>query len=210
MPIQHAVLALLHDGPSHGYQLRAAFEDAVGPQWGGLNIGHLYQVLDRLTRDGLVSSAHVTQASKPDRRVYRLTEAGRSELEFWLGEPVERNGGYRDEFVLKLVAAARQGAHELIAVAQRQRRHELARLKALDLLSRDHSEGPMAALLVDAALLHTKADLEFVDRAEARAAALVSAVSRSPGLPDRQAGGQHGERDGGRAEPPGAVAGSER
>ncbi len=24
---------------------------AVGDQWGGLNIGHLYQILDRLARD---------------------------------------------------------------------------------------------------------------------------------------------------------------
>ena len=34
MPIQHAVLALLSAGPSHGYELKSAFEAAVGPQWG--------------------------------------------------------------------------------------------------------------------------------------------------------------------------------
>ena len=60
MPINHAVLALLRDGPSHGYELKAAFEAAIGPQWGALNIGHLYQVLDRLSRDGLVTSTRVT------------------------------------------------------------------------------------------------------------------------------------------------------
>ncbi len=174
MPIQHAVLALLGDGPSHGYQLRAAFQDAVGPEWGGLNIGHLYQVLDRLTRDGLVSSAHVSQASRPDRRVYQLTEAGRVALESWLAEPVERNGGFRDEFVLKLLAAARRGEVDLLDVVRRQRRHELARLKALNQLAREHRETPMAALLLDAAVLHTRADLEFVDRAEERAAALTA------------------------------------
>ena len=53
MPLQHAVLALLAAKPAHGYELRTSFEEAVGDQWGGMNIGHLYQVLDRLARDGL-------------------------------------------------------------------------------------------------------------------------------------------------------------
>ena len=56
MPLQHAVLSLLVDGPSYGYELKGAFERSVGPQWGALNIGHLYQVLDRLSRDSRSST----------------------------------------------------------------------------------------------------------------------------------------------------------
>jgi DNA-binding PadR family transcriptional regulator len=51
MPLHHAVLALLPGKPAHGYELKSSFEQAVGDQWGGLNIGHLYQILDRLARD---------------------------------------------------------------------------------------------------------------------------------------------------------------
>ena len=54
MPLHHAVLALLAAKPAHGYELKGSFEQAVGDQWGGLNIGHLYQILDRLARDGLI------------------------------------------------------------------------------------------------------------------------------------------------------------
>ena len=36
-------------------------EEAVGDQWGGLNIGHLYQLLDRLGRDGLIESERQPQ-----------------------------------------------------------------------------------------------------------------------------------------------------
>ena len=67
MPLQHAVLALLADRPAHGYELKASFEQAVGDQWGGLNIGHLYQILDRLSRDGLIESQRQPQQVKPDR-----------------------------------------------------------------------------------------------------------------------------------------------
>src|SRR5215467_944210 len=109
MPIQHAVLALLTDGPSHGYELKSAFEQAVGPQWGPLNIGHLYQVLERLSRDGLVTSTRVAQDVKPDRVVYEITNAGTSELASWLVEPSPRTAGFRDDFFLKVMAAARTG-----------------------------------------------------------------------------------------------------
>src|SRR5829696_10215963 len=106
MPIQHAVLALLADRPSHGYELKAAFQSAVGPQWGPLNIGHLYQVLDRLSRDRLVSSQRVAQQVRPDRVVYEITGAGRAELRRWLDAPSPRTGGFRDDFFLKLMAVA--------------------------------------------------------------------------------------------------------
>lgn len=177
MPLQHAVLALLGDGPAHGYQIRAAFEEAVGPQWGGLNIGHVYQILDRLARDGLVTSTLVPQSSRPDRKVHQLTDTGRAELESWLAEPAEHTGGYRDDLVLKLMAAARGSEQALVGVLSRQRHHELTRLKALNALAREHRDAPLVALLLDAAVLHTRADLELVDRAEQRAAQLVRQAS---------------------------------
>lgn len=180
MAISHAVLALLADGPGHGYSLRTAFEQAVGPQWGGLNIGHLYQVLDRLTRDNLVTSSVVPQSDRPDRRVYALTDAGRAELTRWLAQPVARTGGYRDDLVLKLMASARLGEDAVVGVLDRQRRHELLRLKGLNRLAREHADAPLVALLVEAATLHTEADLALLDRAEARAAALAASTMATP------------------------------
>ena len=63
MPLHHAVLALPADKPAHGYELKGSFEQAVGDQWGGLNIGHLYQILDRLSRDQLIESERQPQPS---------------------------------------------------------------------------------------------------------------------------------------------------
>src|SRR6266540_5679245 len=102
-------MGLLAEGPSYGYELKSSFEEAIGPQWGELNIGHLYQVLDRLMRDRLVSRREVPQADRPDKLVYRLTKAGRLELERWLEAPFVRRSGNRDDFFLKLFVAARLG-----------------------------------------------------------------------------------------------------
>jgi DNA-binding PadR family transcriptional regulator len=167
MPLHHAVLALLATKPAHGYELKGSFEQAVGDQWGGLNIGHLYQVIDRLTRDGLILSERHPQPVKPDRLVHRITPAGREELDRWLNEPSVRTRGYRDDFFLKVVAAAQAGdPATLDAVFRRQRAHLLRELRSLADARAAASGSAVTELLVKAAELHVRADLGIVDAAE--------------------------------------------
>jgi DNA-binding PadR family transcriptional regulator len=176
MPIQHAVLALLDDGPTHGYELKGRFEAAIGPQWGRLNIGHLYQTLDRLSRDGFVTSERVPNDVRPDRRVFALTDAGRAELARWLEQPAERTTGYRDELFFKLLVASRAGAETVVEVVSRQRAYQLGQLRTLRDLRRDHNDQPLIQLLIDAARLHNEADLGLLDLADEARHALAAAA----------------------------------
>lgn len=167
MPIQHAVLALLVGGPSHGYSLKSAFERSVGPQWGALNIGHLYQVLDRLSRDGLVTAERVAQKVKPDRVVYEITASGLRELEAWLAKPSARGSGYRDDFFLKVMAAARSGdAAVICGVTANQRTFLLRELRNLTGLRAGGDLDPVVDLLLAATVRHVTADLAFLDDVE--------------------------------------------
>jgi DNA-binding PadR family transcriptional regulator len=167
MPLHHAVLALLAAKPAHGYELKGSFEQAVGDQWGGLNIGHLYQIVDRLARDGLIESERQPQPVKPDRLVHQITQAGREELDRWLNEPSVRSRGYRDDFFLKVMAAAQTGDPAMLAaVLRRQRVHLLTELRSLADAREAASGSPVVALLVKAAELHVRADLGVVDAAE--------------------------------------------
>jgi DNA-binding PadR family transcriptional regulator len=171
MPLHHAVLALLANKPAHGYELKSSFEQAVGDQWGGLNFGHLYQILDRLSRDGLIESERQPQPIKPDRLVHHLTSAGRSELDRWLSEPSTRQRGYRDDFFLKLMAALQAGDQQTLdGVLRRQRAHLLRELRSLA-EARTQSPSNVEALLITAAELHIRADLGVVDAAEQALAA---------------------------------------
>jgi DNA-binding PadR family transcriptional regulator len=196
MPLHHAVLALLAAKPAHGYELKSSFEQAVGDQWGGLNIGHLYQILDRLARDGLIESERRPQPVKPDRVIHRLTPAGRAELDRWLGEPVVPARGHRDDFFLKVMAAVRAGdPATLSAVLGRQRAHLLRQLHALAAAraattggttggtARGTTSGTaVESLLITAAELHIRADLGVVDAAEKTMTAdPAPAVSDEPG-----------------------------
>lgn len=172
MPLHHAVLALLAEGPSHGYELKTSFEESIGPQWGSLNIGHLYQVLDRLVREDLISKRHVPQADRPDKIVYQLTPDGRAELERWLATPFVREGGYRDDFFLKLLAASKLGPDNLQRILAVQRTAYLNELSALGELRARHPDDPLIQLLIEAAVLHTEANLHVVELAEAQHARL--------------------------------------
>ncbi len=182
MPIHHAVLALLAGGPSYGYELKTSFEESIGPQWGALNIGHLYQILDRLVRDELVTGKTVPQTDRPDKIVYRLTRKGRGELERWLGQPFVRQSGYRDDFFLKLLAASRLGEEPLRDALRVQREASLAELASLNEL-RGGDRPPLVALLVEAALLHAQANLRLVELAEKQLPELIDTVEGSKAQP---------------------------
>jgi DNA-binding PadR family transcriptional regulator len=196
MPLHHAVLALLSARPAHGYELKGSFEQAVGDQWGGLNIGHLYQILDRLGRDGLIESQRQPQAIKPDRLVHRITSAGRDELERWMSTPTARAGGYRDDFFLKLMAAVQAGdASALAGLLSRQRAHLLRELRSLAEARNLAASSPVDALLITAAELHVRADLGVVEAAEQQlgpdvltAFAVPAAAPEAGGEPAQSAG----------------------
>jgi DNA-binding PadR family transcriptional regulator len=179
MPIHHAVLALLNDQPSYGYELKAEFEAAVGPQWGELNIGHLYQVLDRLIRDGLAIRRSVSQTDRPDKVVYRISAAGRRELEQWLSSPHVRTGGYRDDFFLKIVAASRIGRESFEQLIRTQRAQYLGELAALTELRAGVAGTGITELLIDAARLSTEASLRITELAEERMSQLIDSSATS-------------------------------
>jgi DNA-binding PadR family transcriptional regulator len=189
MPLHHAVLALLSAKPAHGYELKSSFEQAVGDQWGGLNIGHLYQILDRLSRDGLIDSERQPQQVKPDRVVHRLTPAGRAELDRWLAEPAIPARGYRDDFFLKIMAAVRSAdPATLPAVLSRQRACLLRQLHALAGARAAAGTTGVESLLITAAELHIRADLGVIDAAEKTLTAGAAAVPEqsAPGMTSPQ------------------------
>jgi DNA-binding PadR family transcriptional regulator len=177
MPLHHALLSLLDRDESYGYELKTAFESSVGAQWGPLNIGHVYQLLRRLERDGLVAVVRAEpHGGRPDRVIYAITDDGRRELRDWLEQPSGAPAGYRDDLHLKLTAAARDGEPTLHAVIRRERTALLGELHALRSLPPEPS--PSAALLVESAALQAEARLKVLDAAEASAGALVDSAAR--------------------------------
>jgi DNA-binding PadR family transcriptional regulator len=177
MATHHALLSLLDRHESYGYELRAELERSVGPQWGQLNIGHVYQLLERLKRDGMIEVVRTDpQPRRTERVIYAITEAGREELHHWLDSPSAPSTGYRDDLYLKLAAAARLGLATLERVIRGEREALLGELRTLRELARTEAD-ELVALLLDGATLQVTARIALLDRAEQRADRLVRPAS---------------------------------
>lgn len=74
------VMAILAEGPCHGYAIARAIERRSG-QVLGVKEGTLYPALRVLEQDGFIEGQWETLESGPARKVYKLTKAGRGELE---------------------------------------------------------------------------------------------------------------------------------
>jgi DNA-binding PadR family transcriptional regulator len=170
--MRHAILALLAGEPRHGYELKQAFEQTFGAAWPPLNIGQVYTTLGRLERDGLVTGQLIEQGSRPDKRVYVITEAGRAELASWIAEPTA-GARLKDEFFTKLVLLDLPGVNggvDRATLIARQRREYLQALRSLnDLVMREQAAGNgTVSLLIEGAILHLQADLRWLDLCEER------------------------------------------
>ena len=163
--LKHALLGLLAQEQSHGYDLKNAFEVMLGGTW-PLNIGQVYTTLARLERDGLVESQVVPQDLLPDRKVYSLTGAGQEELEHWLAEATAGSIRLKDEFFVKLLVHQLVGSDGLSALIWKQRQVYMQTLAQLTALRADPALEPATVLLVEGAILHVEADLEWLDLCE--------------------------------------------
>ena len=165
--LKYAILGLLAQEPRHGYDLRNAFETLLGGTW-PLNIGQVYTTLSRLERDGFVESQVIPQELLPDRKVYSLTQEGKDELEQWLEEPTQGTIRLKDEFFIKLLILQMVDSSDPTNLIRRQRQVYMQNLAQLTNLLSDTNLDPSTTLLVEGAILHVEADLDWLDLCEER------------------------------------------
>jgi len=165
MGIREGLLLLLAEGPKHGYRLKSEFEAATGEAW-PLNIGQVYTTLGRLERDGLVE----LDVTDPEgRKIYRITRAGRAELDDWLGKPVDRRIAARDELSMKLLLTVFAGAVDPLVVVDTQRVATMTALQDLHRLKQDTDQDDLPWLLhLDRMILQSEAELRWLDLIEDR------------------------------------------
>lgn len=181
MSVRHAVLGLLAQRPRHGYELHAAFEAVVGgaQNW-DVKPAQIYTTLARLEESGLVIENGVAQDGGPEKRVYAITNAGRSALSEWYLAAVEREH-QRDEFFIKLMLCFVTGATDPQMVIQTQRTKLYQDLHAVTVQrSRLNPRYELAKiLLLDKTIMHLEADLRWLEMIQAR----LDEIERQP-LPE--------------------------
>ena len=76
-----ALLTLLAQGPTHGYELLERLPELVGEE--RVDVGNVYRALRGLEDEGLVASEWRANLPGPAKRTYTLTDDGRAVLDRW-------------------------------------------------------------------------------------------------------------------------------
>lgn len=169
MSVRHGLLALLSQGPSYGYQLKVEFERRTGDSW-PVNVGQVYNTLDRLERDGLIERG---ETDGDGHVFYAITDAGAAEARSWLEGPVVRGAAARDELAVKLALAVTLPGVDPEAIIHAQR---VATIRSLQELTRSKAAGgdPDSPeefawqLVVDALIFQAEAEVRWLEHSEAR------------------------------------------
>jgi PadR family transcriptional regulator AphA len=116
--LEYILLGLIRDEPGHGYALYDRLKNSkeLSLIW-QVKKSKLYYLLDKSEKEGYLSSVTSSQGPYPDRKVYRITELGRTALEVWLHTPVRSSRFVRLAFLSKLYFLIREdneSAKELI------------------------------------------------------------------------------------------------
>ncbi|MFH9613301.1 PadR family transcriptional regulator [Streptomyces pratensis] len=112
MALRHAVLAALLDGEYSGYQLAKTFDVGVANFWHALP-QQLYAELTKLEEEGLIAGRQVIQVTRPNKRLFRVTDAGRAALEEFAAS-VSKPSFIRDDLLVKVQVADRIGTAAVI------------------------------------------------------------------------------------------------
>lgn len=117
MSLEHAILGFLNYRPYSGYDLKKIFDRSVRHFWPA-DQSQIYRTLARMSEKGWVEIEVIHQETRPDRKEYRITPAGRDELRRWLTAPLppEEN---RSADMIQVFFAAQLSDEEILEIFER-------------------------------------------------------------------------------------------
>jgi len=102
MDVRTICLGILTRGEATGYEIKKLFDEDGYHHFVEASFGSIYPALTQLTRDGLVEVRAEAQEKRPDRKVYSITQAGRSQFLASLLKPLPEDR-HRSAFVFAML-----------------------------------------------------------------------------------------------------------
>ena len=168
MSHRYLILGLLAERPMTGYDIKKHVKTVLGAVTNA-SYGTLYPALHKLQQEGAVEVEEVPQKGRPAKKVYRITERGRSDLQGWLRQPATTDQ-IRREFLLKVYLAKSMEKQDLLLLLASRRCEAEALLKALRAEKQDVHDTHQG-WVVDYALSLCKAEVDWLKRLEAQVSA---------------------------------------
>ncbi len=171
MSLEYAILGFLNYHPFTGYDLKKAFDSSVRHFWPA-DQSQIYRTLADLTDHNWAEMKIVEQTDRPDRKVYRITPAGRAALRKWLLEPQPPKDN-RNALLMQIFFAGQLSDAEALPIFERvaeQLRASLATYDAIsqkDDLAAEYSDSPREfffwMVTLEAGRVSAKANLKLVE-----------------------------------------------
>jgi DNA-binding PadR family transcriptional regulator len=134
MNVRTLCLAILHEKEATGYEIRKLSTEGEYAYFVEASFGSIYPALAKMEDEGLLTSRVELQDGRPAKKVYAITEAGRTAFQNSLFEQLD-NDIFRSEFLLFARFAAILPA-SLVETRIRERMtamdDEIANLRKLD------------------------------------------------------------------------------
>jgi len=174
MSLKHGLLGLLSfEGPTTGYDLDKFFKNSLGNFWHA-KTSHIYRELRAMEEQGWLASERIVQEEKPNKRVYSITNEGKTELLSWLSSSDAGLGSrLKSVFMMKMFFSGELGKEAALKLVREFREVIAARIpmlaQARKEIAQDETKYPKHAPYWKLTLLNgeigTKAALEWADKA---------------------------------------------
>jgi len=137
MSLKYGLLGFLSVQEMSGYDLEKSFSNSIGFFWSA-KISQVYRDLHSMEKAGWVQSSEIVQTGKPNKRIFRVTDKGREELENWLiNYDMKNDFEVRIGILMRMYFSANRPKEETITLLERFR---MTCQKAMDTLSNVHNE----------------------------------------------------------------------
>ena len=99
--IKYILLGFLNYQPMTGYDLKQSIDHSTAHFWHAHH-SQIYTTLRQMEQEGLVSSQFILEEGEPNRRVYTITEDGKSQLNSWLDQPMLEMSAIKEDFLVRI------------------------------------------------------------------------------------------------------------
>ena len=122
MSLKHALLGILTVKPMTGYELKQFFDSSVQHFWNA-ELSQIYPTLKTLEEQSWVDKQVEVQDSRPNKKIYAITDSGRDEFARWVRQPMPASD-VRDPFMIKVFFGAELPLEDMLVILRRQMEEE--------------------------------------------------------------------------------------
>lgn len=163
MNFRHFVLGLLSRQPMSGYDIKRLLKNL---NWliGNPSFGSLYPTLRKLLDDGLVTVQTQSNETRPNRKIYSISDKGSSILEEWNNRPARLDASLKT-FLMRLILADVHSSDSLVAYIEKRQAQVARQQAALEhFLKENLLEDSIQHLAQQYGLVMANAELAWLDQ----------------------------------------------